>query len=97
MDELSKFSTEDVLAEAEHRVAVLRADKQVDKWPEKLGPGGRGGPTDVNLSVKDCLHLGGTVHLNYACKGTGLACVTKTVDDDGMGHAYEACIDETTI
>ena len=34
MDELRKFSTEEILAEAEYRRAVLRADKQVDKWPE---------------------------------------------------------------
>ena len=96
MDELRKFSTEEILAEAEYRRAVLRADKQVDKWPEKLGPGDRGGPIDVNLTVKDCLHLGGKVELDSSCN-TSLRCTTHVIDDEGKGHTYTTCVNQTTI
>jgi hypothetical protein len=96
MGELRRFSTEEILAEAEYRKAILRADKRVDEWPEKLGPDDRGGPIDVNLTVKDCLHLGGKVELDSSCN-TGLRCTTHVIDDDGKGRSYVACVNETTI
>jgi hypothetical protein len=96
MGELSRFSTEDILAEAEYRKAVLRADKRVDKWPEKLGPDDRGGPIDVSLTVKDCLKLGGKVELDSSCN-TSLRCTTHTVDDEGKRTTHVACVNETTI
>jgi hypothetical protein len=97
MGELRRFSTEEILGEAEYRKAVLRADKKVDTWPEKLGPDDRGGPIDVSLTVKDCLHLGGKVEIDYSCSTTGVSCTTHVIDDEGKGHTYVACINENTI
>jgi hypothetical protein len=97
MGELSRFSTDEILAEVEYRKAVLRAEKRVDEWPEKIGPGGRGGPIDVNLTVKDCLHLGGKVELASGCTETGVVCVTHSVDDAGRDVFHSACVDQNTI
>jgi len=86
MGDLGRFSIDEIFAELENRKVALSETKQVDKWPDKLLPGGGGGQFVVELTVRECLFLGGKVEIWDDCGTTGLKCVGQ--------NGNEMCIDE---